>query len=380
MRRSRRRYVKGCVRNVNDRWVLKYYDISGTQRSETLGPSRGPGKLTKGEAERLRDERMRPLNEDRLRDRKQTTFGGFVSRVFLPARLDPETAGVRETTVEAQEQRLNAYILPIIKEVTFADLEQDRLMEVLKAAKARNHGAEMLQKIRSDLTQICKKAFGTGYLDRQIWIGLDRVKSSKPKAEKRTLSLDDYCTIWEELEERDRLKFDLVMFQGMRPSEVFGLRCGDLIESGLRVERSFYRGRVDDTKTERSNRKAGLKDELRERLERYIEGLPAHGATDWVFPSATLLSPDSQSNALRRRIKPALEPIGFGWVDFRVIRRSYSTRNEEKGRDLKMAAYQQGHDPATHLRDYFVPSPEALAKGPAEDYAEFMECLRKRAK
>ena len=380
MRQTRRRYQRGCLRNVNDRWVLKYYDLDGTHRSETLGPSRGPGKITKSDAERLRDERMRPLNEDRRRDRHKTTFDDYVARIYLPSRQDPEAQHARPGTVNAQVQRLKAYILPVIGDVTFEDLEQTDLVSVLKAARARNLGREMLLKLRSDLTQILKHAFGGRYLDHQIWVGLDTVGAQTPAAEKRTISLAEYVTAWNALEERDRLAFDLVMFIGLRQSEAFGLRCGDLVENGIRIRRSWYRGRVEETKTAGSNRTAGCCGELRQRLEAHVAALPAHDANDWVFPSITLMTPEQPNNVMTRRIKPALEPLGLGWLNFAVLRRSCATRNRERGRDLDMLAYQQGHDVTTHLDKYVHPSPTALAAGPEEDYSDFVECRQRKAK
>ncbi len=378
MRQSRRRYQKGCLRNVNNRWVLKYYDADGTHRSETLGPSRGPGKISRSDAERLRDERMRPLNEDRRGDRQQTTLGDFIEREYAPSRRDPELMTARAGTVAAQDQRIKAYILPKIGDLTFEAMEQEHVLAMLKAARSRNLGREMLMKLRSDITQVLKMAMGRGYLPRPIWEGLSRVTPLAPPAQKRTLELDGYKSIWNALGERDRLAFDLVMFGGLRQSEVFGLQCGDLVESGLHIQRSFYRGRVEGLKTENSHRVAGLRGALRERLEAHVAALPANGANDWVFPSTRLLTPEQPGNGMERRIKPLLKPIGFAWVNFAVLRRSCSTRNRERGRAPDMLAYQQGHDTTTHARKYVRPCPEALADGPEQDYAEFMECLKAR--
>jgi hypothetical protein len=51
------------------------------------------------------------------------------------------------------------------------------------------------------------------------------------------VTLEDYCRAWSVLDERERLRFDLVMFARMRESEAFGLRCSDVTEEGIDIKR-----------------------------------------------------------------------------------------------------------------------------------------------
>lgn len=80
---------------------------------------------------------------------------------------------------------------------------------------------------------VCRFAAGEGYLERPIWEKLPMAESAKPRAEKRTITLEQYREASGLLSERDRLAFDLVMFVGLRESEVFRAASGRR-PSGLR--------------------------------------------------------------------------------------------------------------------------------------------------
>ena len=62
-----------------------------------------------------------------------------------------------------------------------------------------------------------------------------------------------------------------------------------------------------------------------------------------MFASETGKTPLWRDNLLRRHIRPALETVGLGWVDFKVMRRSNATLGHGKV-DPKVAADQRGHD------------------------------------
>jgi hypothetical protein len=65
------------------------------------------------------------------------------------------------------------------------------------------------------------------------------------------VTLSEYLRAWNVLDERERLAFDLATFCGLRESESYGLKKGTLFEKGaIRVERSWYRGEINPTKTD----------------------------------------------------------------------------------------------------------------------------------
>ena len=154
------------------------------------------------------------------------------------------------------------------------------------------------------------------------------------------------------LDERERLAFDLVTFFGLRESEAYGLKNGDLFApGGILIERSWYKGEVNPTKTNES-RKVGVEPEIFDRLMAWISNLPDRSNDGWVFPSERIVTPLLPGNVLRRSIHPRLEPQGLDWINFAVLRRSHSTLRQERGTDPKIIADQQGHGLGVHLAEY----------------------------
>jgi len=154
------------------------------------------------------------------------------------------------------------------------------------------------------------------------------------------------------LDERERLAFDLVTFCGLRESEAYGLKNGDLFQPGaIRIERSWYKGEVNATKTNEI-REVGVEPEIFERLATWIATRPGRSNEGWVFPSERIVNPLLPDNVLRRYIHPRLESLGLDWINFAVLRRSHSTLHEERGTDPKIIADQQGHGLGVHLAGY----------------------------
>ena len=53
-----------------------------------------------------------------------------------------------------------------------------------------------------------------------------------------------------------------------------------------------------------------------------------------------------------RIIRPKLKAVGLEWVDFQVMRRTYSSLMREKGVDPKIVADLMGHDLDVNLNTY----------------------------
>jgi integrase len=143
-----------------------------------------------------------------------------------------------------------------------------------------------------------------------------------------------------------------VTFCGLRESEAYALKNGDLFEMGaIRVERSWYKGEVNPTKTNEI-RDVGVDLEIFDRLKAWIETLPDRSKDGWIFPNERMVNPLWPDNVLRRNIYPRLEPLGLDWINFAVLRRSHSTLHQERGTDPKIIADQQGHGLGVHLAEY----------------------------
>lgn len=371
-----RRYQHGCLRLSPDgrRWIVKFYYAPGKQTTRTLGLKTG---ISRKQAELLRDEIMRPINLNPLRSRTEELFERFVEDMFLP--MKTEIGEWRENTARESTREIRRHLLPEFAGISFQDLTPAFLRSILKKKAEQGMGRQVLNHLRGYMMDICRSAVAEGYLATNVAEGLKApaklLKRSRPKL---TASLEQYAAAWTLQDERERLCFDLVMFAGMRESEAFALWCGDVHESGIQIERSWYKGRYESPKTPKSERTVGVPDEVLARLMHWIERLPANGPKDCVFPSASLVTPIWPESVLRNYVRPKLRPVELGWINFAVLRRSHSTLHKQRNSDLKIIADQQGHGMRTHL-DSYVQSGVAERKAEASKlYADFTGVLRKR--
>ena len=123
----------------------------------------------------------------------------------------------------------------------------------------------------------------TSSISTNIAEGLKTPKAAEPsdRSRLRRATLAEYLRAWVVVEERERLAFDLVTFCGLRASEAYGLRIGDLFEKetnkGVKVQRSWYEAEVNRTKTNET-REVGVEEEIYARLRAWIATLPERSA------------------------------------------------------------------------------------------------------
>jgi integrase len=112
-------------------------------------------------------------------------------------------------------------------------------------------------------------------------------------------------------------------------------------------------------KTEKSVRSVALSSEVSRDMKAWLELIPG-GPDDWVFPSENPKMPDRrrQHDSAVHPAKLNADNVVFGWVDYRVMRRTHSSLMNEKGVDPKLIADQQGHTVDVNLNVYTQTSME----------------------
>jgi site-specific recombinase XerC len=285
----------------------------------------------------------------------------FVEQVYIPQKY--ENGEWRRATGQEAEYLFRRSILSEIGELCCRDLKAEHLRAVLRNLADTGLSYESVSKVKFAMGDMVKRMVAEEYLPSNIATGLKTPRTAKrsDRSRLRRVTLAEYLRAWTVLDERERLAFDLVTFCGLRESEAYGLKNGDLFQWGaIRVERSWYKGDINSTKTNEI-REVGIGAEIFERLMAWIATLPEGNKDGWVFPSERMVTPLLPGNVLRRCIHPRLEPLGLDWINFAVLRRSHSTLHQERGTDPKIIADQQGHGLGVHLSDY-VDSSVALKR------------------
>jgi integrase len=331
--------------------------------------------MTKSDAQRQLAEIVRGYNLNHAYDRQNTTFEEFVTLKFLP--IKRESGDWRPASAKTAEYEIRRYILPDLGACSMGELTAADLRDLLRARAKEGLTQHPMKHLKGHLSEICRMGVAEGFLSHNIAANLKvpkgLVAASKPP---ETISLPEYHRAWLMLTERERLPFDLVLFAGFRESEVFGLRCGDIEEKGIFVQRSWYKGHYGPPKNNRP-RRIGPPAELLARLKAWVAALPVHEPESPVFPSLALSTPLAGENFLKYYVRPKLKPAGLV-VNFAMLRRAHSTEHQRIGSDHKIVADQQGHGMRVHLADYVQTDVEAKSTEAEKLYAEFVEVQRKQ--
>ena len=96
---ARRRYQKPAPRKEGRQWVIYYWDdefVDGKRRRKKKRHVLGPATMGEREADKIRDEFLRPINQGLVNVGSTTKFVDYVESVYKPVVL-PTTAKVRVT-------------------------------------------------------------------------------------------------------------------------------------------------------------------------------------------------------------------------------------------------------------------------------------------
>jgi integrase len=123
------------------------------------------------------------------------------------------------------------------------------------------------------------------------------------------------------------------------------------------IEQRIYRGDIDTPKTTSSKRIVAIPPETAAQLREWME-LVGKDPEAWVFASENPETPKWRDNIWRRYMQPKLEPVGLGWANFQVLRRTHASLGHEAGIDPKVSADQRGHGIGVALDVYTHSSTE----------------------
>ena len=370
-----RRYQRGCIcqSQNGEIWYGRYYPAPGApQERVQLGRT---SEIDRNQARVVLDDIVAILNRNQAHALGSEPVRRFVEQVYIPQKY--ENGDWRKASGQEAEYLFRRSILPALGECRCRELKSEDLRAVLRKLASAGLGRESVSKVRFAMGDMVKRMVAEGYIASNIAEGLKTPKAAKPSDRSRLLrvTLAEYLRAWTALGERERLACDLVIFCGLRESEAYGLKCGDLFElSAIRVERSWYKGEINPTKTN-ENRDVGVEREIFQRLTTWIATLPDRSREGWIFPSEAIVTPVLPDNVLRRCIQPRLEPLGLDWITFAVLRRSHSTLHQDRGTDPKIIADQQGHGLGVHLSDYVASSLARKREASSALWADFKALL-----
>jgi integrase len=330
----RKRYQKGSLSKIGGVWIAQWWE-DGHRRKRTLGKA---SKISKSDAATQLSAILSPINARSRTPSASTLVGDFINEVYLPF----FRRKWKRSTAMTNEDRLRFHVTSRYSGRTLGSVNRDELQEFLEQKTASGLSYSVVAHLRWDLRQIFGMAVSEGHILRNP-AELLFIPRKARRPERLVMNLEEVKKCIRVLDRRESLIIKLAVLVGMRPGEIFALKCGRLRAVYADIQQRVYRGEIDSPKTVNSIRAAALPEGLLEDIRHWIADLPDNTDNAWVFPSETMLTPVAKDNVWRRNIAPRLEAVGLGWVDFHVLRRTNSTLMNELGVDPKVVSDQLGH-------------------------------------
>jgi len=194
-------------------------------------------------------------------------------------------------------------------------------------------------KIRNLMSVLFNHAWRYEFFDRNP-IKLVR-QSAKRRTAPSVLIPAEIQLLLDNLEIRERTLVLLAASTGLRQSELFALKWGDIdfSQGTMNVTRSIAYGIVGRCKTEASQKPVPVHPILAKALTQWRDRCRYRDANDWVFANEHYRGrhPYWGQAILRTMIRPVAERIGIKkWIGWHTFRHTYSTLLRSVGAEFKV--------------------------------------------
>jgi hypothetical protein len=205
-------------------------------------------KMTKRQAERERDKIMDVVNGQHSTIQSQVRF-----RDFLEVFRREHYRGLKETSKRYYDQRISAWIDPILGGKKLYQIGPLEISEMLAAMETAGVARTTRIATRAIVATMLEKARRWGYLKEPINPARD-AEIGRGNEGGRTVwtpTMEEARAIIEHADEDVALILEIIVWTGMRISEVLGLRCRncDLSQAILYVRERRSRWDLDDPKS-----------------------------------------------------------------------------------------------------------------------------------
>ena len=339
----RRRFQKPRIKNKAGYWIAQFRDLEGRKRKVSLGPV---ARTKKVDAEHKLNRILEPINARLAEPTPEFQLGAFVQQVYFPFYRRKWKA----STTACNESRIELHLLATFKGAPLKSFSRDQLQTFLDRKAGGGLSYSIVAHLRWDLRQIFRLAVAEGYLSRNP-AELLFVPREARRFPKRRMTLDQVTLLFSALDLRERLIAGFAVLAGLRPGEIFALRCGDVEKGYADIRQRVYRGQLDSPKTVNSERWAAFGDALSIWLRNWIDMLPANGPADWLFPSERG-TPLRKDNCWQRHLGPRLKTVQLEWANFQVMRRTHASLLDQLGVDPQVRADQMGHSVDVNQNTY----------------------------
>ena len=365
---ARRRYQKPSPRKEGKLWVMYYWDddfVDGERRRKKKRHVLGPASLGAREAEKIRDEVLRPLNQGLVKLGSATKFADYVETVYQPVVLPTlaKSTGDRAMSVYGK------YLKPAFGGMGLRDLTPLTVQTYVSGMGSWQLSQESKDKIRDVLSSILGSAVGYKLLLANPVKGVKLPVPKHGKRQKPYITQEQFAELLVRVAEPYATMLFVAVYTGLRVSELVALRWRNLGLENITIEERYCRGDWGAPKSEASNATIPVNRAVIERMHRLktltievragraVRRYPAVkfcGPDELVFRSVAKGAPMRDNNILVRHIKPAARAIGLPWINWQVLRRSFAMWLKKKGADVKDAQALMRHSKASTTMEVYM--------------------------
>jgi integrase len=273
-------------------------------------------EISHKQAMKLRAEILEVANDGRMIIQAQQRFRGLVTR-FKEDRLPQLGAG----TAAKYTSQIDCHVLPAFGDKKLCDIDR-QMVEAWLTSKSK-----LSWWTREGLRGVMSSIFAAAK-EWKLWTGDNpasgvRLGRKKEAREKRLLTAEQLQAILAAVSDDTRFMILIAVVAGLRISEVCGLQWRDIdFEAGtLTVQRRWYRGDLDEPKSEAARRTRQIGPLAVEfRLRKSSCPQKSDNSTGFIFQADGV--PVDERDILRFELRPILKRLGlyypgFGWHAFR---------------------------------------------------------------
>jgi integrase len=275
-------------------------------------------KMTARKAERERDKIMREVN-----GQVYTIQSHIPLKDFIEVFKREHYRGLKENTKDFYDARLAGWVVPMLGDKKLYQIGAMEISEMLGAMEEAGVARSTRLATRALMASMLDRARRWGYLKERSYAAHDAEvgRSNKGGRTLWTPTIEEARAVIEQADEEIGIILELIIWTGMRISEVLGLRCGslDVDQAVLYVREQSSRKGMEDPKSVAGQRPLPLgylADQLRPRI------MSAGNPEAFIFarPDGTPWN----DNLLYHRIRSAMDDAGQhhegnAWHSFRRL-------------------------------------------------------------
>src|SRR5215831_18215350 len=177
---ARRRYQKPSPRREGQQWVLYYWDdefVEGERRRKKKRHVLGPASMLEREAQKVRDEFLRPLNQGLVTIGSATKYVDYAESVYKPVVLPTMAKSTQDRAMSVYEN----YLCSAFGEMCLRDITPLTVQRYVSGMAGWQLSQESKDKVRDVLSSILGSSVKYGLLVKNpvAGVGLPAAKTGK---------------------------------------------------------------------------------------------------------------------------------------------------------------------------------------------------------